>query len=115
MTRGYLLAYASVAAGEVPSLTGDLVAKGMFSLLGPGPTADVGSDALSDSFSVLIAHGKIDFRGAYGDYSFDSTGANQGYYGVSCGKPAGIWNPSGAVYDTAAADFVGTFNCPLPY
>lgn len=112
---GYLLAYASVGAGQVPKLTGNLIAQGMLKVLGPGPVTNVGPDALNDGFTALVANGTIDFQGAYGDYAFDSTGENSGYFNLECGKPAGIWTDSGWTYSTATGEFTGTFNCTLPY
>src|SRR6185503_4362731 len=82
----YILAYATVAAGEVPVVTGDAIGKGMLRLLGPaGQVTDVGPNGISDAFVLSVPGTTIDLNGAFGPLDFDqSTGVQSTDWVIWC-------------------------------
>lgn len=112
---GYLLAYASIAAGT--KLTGATISMGMKHMVPPGPLVDVGPNQLGTAFTALQAGSNIDFNGASGPLDFDvTTGEAKADIDIWCigvdGTGAPAFQSSGQYYDATTGGLTGTFGCP---
>lgn len=67
----YATAYAMVAAGQVPTLTGQDIARGLVKISGPGPKLSVGPVDLGAGLASL-ANGTIQLQGAVQNLRWDS-------------------------------------------
>lgn len=67
----YLLAYATLAAGQSPTLNGQAIASGFGKLVGPGAMIALGRPEINSAFSALSAGASIDVEGNVSRYDFD--------------------------------------------
>ena len=111
----YLLAYAALAAGNVPTLDGPALANGLAKLTPGGTSYRVGPTNMSDIINVLVAGGDIDLEGASSSLDFDpSTGVITDELIVTCitAPPGTAEVPAGQTYDPETGALTGSFACP---
>jgi branched-chain amino acid transport system substrate-binding protein len=111
----YLLGYSlAVTAGQ--PVTGATIATGLGKLVPPGTQIDSGPNALNDAFTTLKTGNDIDFNGASGPLDFNlSTGEAPADIDIWCVVRDSSQNPvfksSGAYYDAAKGQIIGTRAC----
>lgn len=109
----YYLIYSAAAAGNVPSLSGDDLARGMGRLLS-GPAFGVGQMDIPDALSALqsSSKAKITLNGTDGPPSWDpGTGGKVGPGSVWCVDSSSKQRADVLRYDDADKTLTGTFPC----
>jgi ABC-type branched-subunit amino acid transport system substrate-binding protein len=113
----YLLAYAIASLGA-QSITGATINEGLKRMVPPGPSIDVGPDAINRALKTLSSPGNIDFNGASGPLDFDvTTGEAEADVQVWClgadamGQ-AVSFRDSGLFYSAKTKSLQGTLACP---
>ena len=80
----YLMVYAAAAAGQVPELTGSVMAKGMFRLLS-GPAYDIGPTTIGDVLNGLDNEDGISLNLTLGPAAWNAArGTRNGLGSVYC-------------------------------
>lgn len=111
----YLLGYALAATAGQP-VSGATIAAGLGKLVPSGTQIDSGPNALNDAFTILNTGNNIDFNGASGPLDFNlSTGEAPADIDIWCVVRDSGENPvfksSGAYYDAAKGQIIGTRSC----